>query len=84
MAENVDVGIGDGPHHPLGHLLAGHAQLAVHTGNDQVEGAEHVVAVVEGAVLEDVDLDPGEDAKRGQPLVEPGDLVHLLGQPLGA
>ena len=37
-----------------------------------------------GAVLEDVDLDPGEDAEGRQLLVEPGDLVELGPQPLRA
>ena len=77
-------GIGDGPDHPLGHLLAVHAQLGVDAGDDDVEAGEHVVAVVEQAVLEDVDLDAGEDAERREPLVEHGDVGQLLLQPLPA
>ena len=54
-----------------------HAQLRVHAGHDDVETGQDVVVLVEGAVLEDVHLDAGEDAERGQLLVECGDLVEL-------
>ena len=64
VPEDVDVRVGDGPHHPLGHLLAVHAQLGVHAGDDDVEAGEQVVVVVEQAVLEDVDLHAREDAER--------------------
>ena len=78
VAEDVDVRVGDGQHHPLGHLLALHAQLGVHAGDDDVEALEQVVVEVERAVLEDVDLHPGEDpevvVERG---VELGDVVEL-------
>ena len=55
--------VGHGEHHPLGHLLAVHAQLGVHAGDDDVEALEQVVVEVERAVLEDVDLHAGEDAE---------------------
>ena len=84
VAEDVDVRRGDGPHHPLGHRLALHPQLGVDAGDDDVESAEHVVVVVERAVLEDVDLDAGEDAERRQLLVELGDVGQLLLQSLPA
>ena len=38
--------------------------------------------MVERAVLEDVDLDAGEDPERRQLLVERGDVVELLLEPL--
>ena len=56
VAEDVDVGAGDGQHHAAGHLLLGHPQLRVHAGDDDVEPLEQVVVLVERAVLEDVDL----------------------------
>ena len=45
---------------------------------------EHLVVVVERAVLEDVDLDAGEDAERRHLLVEHRDIGELLLQPLSA
>ena len=62
------MGAGDGEHHPLGHRLALHPQLRVHAGDDDVEPGEQVVVAVERAVLEDVDLDAGEDAERRERL----------------
>ena len=56
VPEDVDVGAGDGHHHPAGHLLLGHPQLRVHAGDDDVEALEQVDVLVERAVLEDVDL----------------------------
>ena len=47
-----------------------------------VDARQHVVGVVERAVLEDVDLDAGEDPERRELLVELGDHVELLEQPL--
>ena len=84
MAEHVHVRVGDGPDHALGHLLAGHAQLGVDAGDHQVQPGQHVVAVVQRPVLEDVHLDAGEDAERGQLVVQRGDVGQLLLQPLDA
>ena len=42
----------------------------MHAGDDDVELGEQVGVLVEPAVLQDVDLDPGEDAERRQLLVE--------------
>src|SRR3546814_16096231 len=69
-------------HHPAGHRVAWHAQLGVHARHDHVETLEHVLVLVERAVLEDVDLDAGEDPERSQLLVQALDLVELLEQPL--
>jgi hypothetical protein len=41
-----------------------HAQLGVDAGDDDVERGEQLVLLVERAVVEDVDLDAGEDAER--------------------
>ena len=82
VAEDVDVRAGHGQHHALGHLLAGHAELGVDAGHHDVEPLEQVLVLVEGAVLEDVDLDAGEDAERGQLVVRAVDLVELGQEPL--
>ena len=50
----------------------------MHTGDDDVELGEQVVVLVEGPVVEDVDLDAGEDAEGRELLVEAGDDVELL------
>ncbi len=57
--------------HPVGHRLLAHAQLRVHAGDDDVELGEQVVVLVEAPVVEDVDLDPGEDAEGRELLVQP-------------
>src|SRR4051794_16353398 len=48
------------------------------TGHHDVELRQHLVGVIECAVLEDVDLDTGEDAKGSHFLVEGGDIRQLL------
>src|SRR6185437_5454813 len=53
----------------------------VHAGHHDVQPGEQVLALVQGAVLEDVDLDPGQDPERGQLLVQRADQVELLAQP---
>ena len=79
VAEDVDVRGGDGAHHPLGHLrrrpcAACECTLATTTSSCD----EQVVVEVERAVLEDVDLDAGEDAERRELLVERRDVGQLL------
>lgn len=54
----------------------------MHRGDHQVEPVEQVAVLVERPVHEDVDLDPGEDPERREPLVELGDLVELGLQPV--
>ncbi|WP_231984925.1 PHP domain-containing protein, partial [Mycobacterium sp. E796] len=51
---------------------------------DVIDGLrEQFGFLVQAAVLEDVDLDPGEDAHRRELLAQPVDDVELLAQPLG-
>ena len=66
VAEHVHVRVADRGHHPLGHRLGGHPQLGVHAGHDHVEPGEQVLPLVQRAVLQDVDLDPGQDPERRQ------------------
>jgi hypothetical protein len=68
--------------HPLGHRRSRHPQLRVHAGHHQVELGQQLVLLVQRAVLEDVDLDPGEDPERRQLLVEQRDLDQLGPQPV--
>ena len=80
VTEHIGEWVGDGHHHALGHLVAGHAQLRMHAGHHQVELGEQPGLLVEAAVLVDVDLDAGEDAKGGQLPVELRNNVELLAQ----
>ena len=59
-------GLRDRGHHPLGHRPGGHPQLGVHAGHHHVEPGQQVLALVQRAVVEDVDLDPGQDPERRQ------------------
>ena len=83
MAEDVGVGMRHGPDHAPGHGVGVHAQLGVHTGDHHVEPAEQLLVAIEGAVLEDVDFDAGEDAKRSQLGVQGLDHLELGPQPVG-
>ena len=47
-----------------------HLELGVHARHHDVEPGQQVRVLVERPVLEDVDLDAGEDAERGQLLVQ--------------
>ena len=64
-------------HHPPGHRPGRHPQLGVDAGHHHVEPAEQVLALVERAVLQDVDLDPGQDAERRQLVVQLADQLEL-------
>jgi hypothetical protein len=55
----------------------------VHAGDDDVELGEQIVVLIQRAVLEDVDLDAGEDPERRELLVEVVHDVELLAQPVG-
>ena len=83
VAEDVGVRALDGPEHPPGHLGCVHPELGVHAGHDHVELREQLVVLVERPVLEDVDLDPGEDPERRQLVVQVADDLELLAQALG-
>ena len=56
-------GLRDAADHPLRHGLGVGPQLGVDTGDDDVELLEHRGRLVEPAVLEDVDLDAGQQAE---------------------
>ena len=66
-----------------GHGRLLHAQLGVHAGHDHVESGQQLLVLVERAVLQDVDLDAGQDSERRELLVELGHHVELLAEPLG-
>ena len=76
VPEHVHMRVRHRRQHASRHRLGRHPQLGVHARDDDVEPAEQVFALVKRAVLEDVDLDPGQDAKRGQLGVELGDQVR--------
>src|SRR3954465_14986737 len=54
----------------------------MHAGDDHVEPAEQLVGLVQRSVDVDVALDAGEDPERRELLVERGDDVQLLLEPL--
>ena len=55
----------------------------MHAGHHDVEPLEQFGLLVERPVLEDVDLDTGEDAHRRDGVTELVDHVELLAQPFG-
>ena len=80
MAEDVGVRVGDGPNHPLRHLVPRHTQLGMDGRDHDVQLFEQLWLLVQRAVLVDVDLDPGEDPEGRQPLVQLSDNIQLLSQ----
>src|ERR687889_1074574 len=62
VAYGPDVRVVYGAHDALGHGLLANPERGVHAGHDEVERGQHVVLVVEGAVLEYVDLGAAEEA----------------------
>jgi hypothetical protein len=83
VPEHVHVRAGDGRKHALGHRPGRHPQFGVHAGHDDVEPCEQIFALIEAAVLEDVDLDPAENPERREVGVQLLDERELLHQPLG-
>ena len=69
--------------HAGGHRLGGHPQLGVHAGHHDIKLGEQVLPLVKRTVLQDVDLDPGQDPERGQRLVELPDQPQLLASGAG-
>ena len=63
MPEHVGAWIGDGGDHAHCHGVGVHAQLGVDAGHDHIERVEGFGFPVEGAVVEDVHLRAGQDAK---------------------
>ena len=55
----------------------------MHAGDHDVEAFEQFVFLIEGAVVENVDLDAGENAHRCDRVTDLVDHVELLAQPLG-
>ena len=54
----------------------------MNTRDDDVQPFQQLGLLVERAVVEDVDLDPGQQPKRRQAFVHLGDHIELLAQPL--
>jgi hypothetical protein len=82
VAQDVGVGTLDGGQHALRHGGRLHAQLGVHTGDDDVQLGQQVEVLVERAVLEDVHLNAGQDPEGRQILVQLRQDAKLVPQPL--
>ena len=86
VAEHVDEGVAHGRDHAPGHRLGVHLQLGVHRGHAYVEAAQHLLGLVQGAVVEDVDLDalqqPEASPVRGvvEVCIDRLDHLELAGQ----
>ena len=63
VAEDVRVRIIDGAQHPLGHGAPVGAELRVDARHHDVQPVQHLRGLVQGAVLQDVHLDPGQEAE---------------------
>ena len=81
VAEHVHPRIGDRGDHAAGHLRGGHPQFGMHAGDHDVQPGEQVVALIERAVIQDVDLDASQDAERRELGIQPAQEVELLFQP---
>jgi sugar diacid utilization regulator len=83
MPEDVRVRVGHRGDHAARHVLAIHSQLGVHGGDHDVELVKKRRILVERPVFEDVDLDPGEDLKRRELVVESPHDLKLLSESFG-
>jgi hypothetical protein len=77
VAQHVQVRVTDRGHHPLGHRLGGHPQQGMDAGHHQVQPGQQVLPLIQRAVFQDVDLDPGQDPERRQPGVQLADQLEL-------
>ena len=66
VAQDVGVRTLDGPEHPPGHVRRVHPEFGMDAGHHDVELREQLLLLIECAILEDVDLDAGEDTERSQ------------------
>ena len=71
------MGAGDGRHHPPVIATLSIRSFECTLATTTSISAEQLVLLVEAAVVEDVDLDAGEDAERRQLVVELGHHVEL-------
>ena len=62
MGDGRNVGIGQGPDHAAGDLLARLVLAVVDAGHHPIGLGQHVVVQVESAAFEDIDLDALEHA----------------------
>ena len=77
VAQDGDEGIAYGAQDPLRLRCAVEAELAVHARDDEIEAAQNIIGVIEGAVGQDVGLDAFEDAEaRAELGVEAIRLAH--------
>ena len=83
VAEHVGVRVRDGAEHPAGHGALVRAKLRMHAGDHDIQPVQHLRGLVQGAVLEDVDLDAPQQAEAAAVGVDPRDDAELLRQPLG-
>ena len=79
VTDHGDEWVGGCAHEAFGLRLPIEAELPVDAADDEIKAAQHVVRIVEGAVREDIGLDPLEDAEAvAECRVEAVDLSLLL------
>ncbi len=83
VPQHGDGSIGHRPHHPAGHRGSIHPELGVNAGHHDVQPGQQCRILIQRAVLEDVHLDPGQDAKRCESLAQLVDNVQLMRESLG-
>ena len=77
MAQHRDMGIGQRPADPSRLVFFREIEAAVHRGDHEVEGGQHLVGIVHRAVSQDVSLDAFEDPHVRKLLLHRGDLGVL-------
>ncbi len=74
----------DGAQHPLGHGAPVGAELRVDARHHDVQPVQHLRGLVQGAVLQDVHLDPGQKAEVAAVRVDVRNNVQLFPKAFGA
>ncbi len=83
VPEHIGVRIGHRLDHSPRHRRRIHRQLGVHAGHHHVEALEEFGFLIKRTVLENVDLDAGQDPHRRDRVAQFVDDVELLAQALG-
>jgi len=76
VGEDSGEGIGQGPADPPGHVFLGHLEVGMDGGDDEIEGSQDFLVVIQAAVREDIRLYALEDMKGAA--VAPIDAVDFL------
>src|SRR5260221_3358589 len=78
MSKNGSIGVFDGAEQPGHGFFFAHLEVGVYGGDDQVEGRQDIIGIVQGSVIQDIGFDAFENGEGGEFAIELFDLRVLL------